>query len=254
VVIHHGLIPKKIASTQYYSLESALTPDNPSPAQKQIAQIGASVIMIFAAHQLGLMPPPGNYSPIGWELGVRLGAAMGNHLAFAFELPVMENKDIVDESVIQVLNPADQKVIKQYHMPVINPLIDVAREAIAEDSASRYTRLGMRLGTKHLTAIAASFVTYNAMKEKAGEFFAKQAAAAQYILASKGIAASEVADTRYWSTLPGDLRLMDFKLPKGTYQMRVLLKQEGEANPRTLPAGQIVVDGNTPLIFNNARI
>jgi hypothetical protein len=200
------------------------------------------------------MPPPGNYNPMGWELGVRLGAAMGNHLAFAFELPVMENKEISDESIVQVLTGPDQKMLKQYHLPVINPLLDVAREAIAEDSASRYTRLGVRLGTKHLTAIMASFVTYNAMKEKAGEFFAKQAAAAQYILASKGIAASEVADTRYWSTLPADFRLMDFRLPKGSYGLRVLLKNDSDAAPRQVPAGNLVMDKDDQMMFHNVRI
>jgi hypothetical protein len=219
VLFQRGMIPSKIASTQYYSLESALTPDNPSAAQKQVAQIGAGVITLFAANQLGLLPPPNNFNPVGMELGVRLGFAAGNLIAISFELPVIEKKEIQENVEIEVTDMAGKSVAKR-RLPVINPLVDVAMEAVAENSAALYTRLGARLASKHLTAIMASFGTYSLMKDKSGEFFAKQAALLQYIGASKAIAASEQADTRFWSTLPADIRLIEFSLPKGKYQIK----------------------------------
>ena len=238
VLFQRGLIPAKVPTTQYYSLESALTPDNPSTAQKTIAQIGAGVITLFAASQLGLLPPPNNYSPIGMELGVRLGAAAGNHLAISFELPAIEKKEIQETVELEVTDPSGKTITKR-RLPVVNPLIDIAMEAVAENSAALYTRLGLRLATKHLTAILASFTTYNLMKEKSGAFFAKQAALLQYMAASKGIAASEQADTRFWSTLPADIRVVEFSLPKGKYMLKANVS--GPNHSASYSLGEIVV-------------
>jgi len=221
LIVQDGMIPQKIPVTSYYSLESALTPDNPTETQKKIAQIGSQVIMIFAASQLGLLPPPNNYSPVGMEIGVRVAAVAASGMAIGFELPGMENKPIEKQMAVRVYDEKGGH-IKDYHLPVVNPLVDLAREAIAEDSASRYTRIGIRLATKHLTAILASYGTYSLMKNKAGDWLAKSAAVAQYMAAAQGIAATEKADTRYWSTLPSNFRMIDMLLPKGKYSLKLV--------------------------------
>jgi len=255
VVIQMGVIPSKVPQSNYFSLESALTPDNPTEAQKGVARIGSQVIMTFAAMQLGLLPPPGNYSPVGVELGVRTAQLAAGGLAIGFELPMMEDQKIETETFIQVFNSKGE-MIKELEAPMVNPLVDVARESIAEDSASRYTRLGFRLATKHLTAILASYATYNLIKNKSGDFFAKQAAVIQYVAAAQGIAATEKADTRYWSSLPSDFRIQDLSLPKGNYQLKVAVKKA--SNPdlidRLLDLGPIEVKDTEQKAIYSFRI
>jgi hypothetical protein len=62
---------------------------------------------------------------------------------------------------------------------------------------------------------------YEKIKDK-GEFFAKAAAMATYVGASKGIAAMEKADTRHWTTLPQAFRMSEMNLAPGTYQVGIL--------------------------------
>ena len=81
----------------------------------------------------------------------------------------------------------------------------------------------------------------------AGKFFAKSAAVLQYVAASKAIEASEKADTRQWSTLPGSLRMIEFFLPKGEYS----LKLKGGIGGKTYSLGQVKVsDENTRQLIN----
>mgnify|MGYP000293528267 CR=1 FL=1 len=78
--------------------------------------------------------------------------------------------------------------------------------------------------TKHATAIAASFATYKALgggKSGNDNFLAKNAALIQYVGAAKLIEESEKADTRYWSTLPNEIRLIDLELIPGHYHLEM---------------------------------
>ncbi|MBI2520600.1 MAG: hypothetical protein HYV97_09280 [Bdellovibrio sp.] len=252
IILQTGIIPKKVPEKHYYSLESALTPDNPTEGQKAVAKFGSQVIMLFAGAQLGLLPPPNTYSPAGTQLGVATAQIAANALAISFELPVMENQIIEDLTTLQVYNGAG-KMVQEFDIPLINPLLDVASEAIAEDSASRYTKLGIRLASKHLTAIAASYGTYSLSKQKLGEFFAKQAAVLQYIGASKAIEASEKADTRYWSTLPADFRIRDFYLEKGNYTFKIVVKKIStpDVPKKIIDLGAVnVADGKQKILLN----
>ncbi|HAZ14331.1 MAG: hypothetical protein A2X86_19080 [Bdellovibrionales bacterium GWA2_49_15] len=252
IVLQTGIIPKKVPEKHYYSLESALTPDNPTEGQKAVAKFGSQVIMLFAGAQLGLLPPPSTYSPAGTQLGVATAQVAANALAISFELPAMENQAIDDLTTLQIFNGTG-KIVQEMDVPLINPLLDVATEAIAEDSASRYTKLGVRLASKHLTAIAASYGTYTLTKQKLGDFFAKQAAVLQYIGASKAIEASEKADTRYWSTLPADFRIRDFYLDKGSYTFKIVVKKLStpDVPKKIIDLGAVnIADGKQKLLLN----
>jgi hypothetical protein len=65
----------------------------------------------------------------------------------------------------------------------------------------------------------ASFATYKALGGgKSNEnFLAKNAAVIQYAAATRLIEESEKADTRYWSTLPNEFRMVDIEIEPGNY-------------------------------------
>jgi hypothetical protein len=97
----------------------------------------------------------------------------------------------------------------------------------------------------------ASFATYKALGGGGREnsFLARNAALLQYVGASKVIEESERADTRYWSTLPNEIRLVDFDLAAGVYHL------EATTNPldpnQKIDLGNIVVEKqDTPQIVN----
>lgn len=221
IVYADGFIPSKIPSKQYYGFGAVLNDPKASGAAKAAAAIGAVAISLFAAQTLGLMPPPRKYTPIGAEFGYQTARLTGEHAAIAFELPKIKPLPVKESTEVTLSAGKDAKSLSMT-VPVINPMGDIAHEAILEDSSSKYKKLGSRLVLKHLTAIMASYATYKALKNsgKAG-FLAKQAAVLQYLAASKGIEASEKADVRYWSTLPATIRFVDMEVPEGDYQASV---------------------------------
>jgi len=85
----------------------------------------------------------------------------------------------------------------------------------------------VRVAMKHITAIVAAMAIYkNISKGEKENMFAKLAAVGSYVAATKGIAYSERADTRAWQTLPRTLRMTDFKLAPGEYQVELSKKTE----------------------------
>jgi len=245
IVLQQGLIPAKVPDKHYYGLEQAMRDPNSSSGVKAAAAVGHLILTVFAAEKLGLMPPPGNYNPAQAHIGLNVASIAAEKVAFAFELPKIENRPLSWRYQVRVIDAAGKEV---YSNPLVvsEPLGDVASEGVAEHARSTFVRTGLRTAGKHLAAIAASFATYKAM-EKSGEFFAKTAAVVQYIGASKGIEASEQADTRFWSTLPESIRLNDFYVPKGDYKLEIYrFTADGEFN---LPTAQkltelpLAVDG-----------
>ena len=187
LILNEGMIGEKVPKREYYSLAKALEGDNPTPEQKKVAQLGAGFITLFAASKLGLLPPPQNYSPIGMEMGVRLGLAAGDAVAISFQVPQIKKDPALNKLVrkIKVLNQKNE-VIHQSILPIIAPMSDIAEEAVFEYAADRALRQGSRLAWKHITAIGTSIFTYKSMiRNQTAEFIAKQAALFQYIALAK---------------------------------------------------------------------
>ena len=84
------------------------------------------------------------------------------------------------------------------------------------------------------------------MKKNNAEFVAKQMAFFQYIASAKLIAESEAADTRYWSSLPKNLRFSHVYLPPGKYQVKI---HEIAATGGTSTHGPITISGNQKKVF-----
>ena len=256
-VIQNGLIPPKFASKQHYSLEKALTPNNPTKAQRDVAKVGSFVLLAFAANQLGLFPPSNRYDPVGAEIGIRLTDYSTSGLAISFELPAVKSNPIKETLSVEVFDLKTNKLVFNNPLPIISPLGDIAEEAVAEYSAAIYPKLGARLAMKHFAAILSSYLTYQAMmRDKSQKYWAKITALAQYLALTKAIEASETADTRYWSSLPATVHLADAYLKKGNYRAQVVIKRTDNqsALPRIYPLGKFNIEKENQKKVMNFRL
>ena len=88
------------------------------------------------------------------------------------------------------------------------------------------------------------------IRNQTAEFIAKQAALFQYIALAKVIENSEAADVRYWSILPGNIRMSHFNLREGQYKVVVEgYTVDGNKLVNKIEK-DIVVEKNTPVILH----
>lgn len=209
LIVEKGMIAEKVADKSYYGLDFLAK---------------EPIISLFVADVLGLLPSPNSYNPGGAFLGIVTANVALRTVGVGFELPKILNDTPVKNQILNVLDK-DNKVIFSKPISLVNPVGDIAEEAIYESSGWTYTRVGFRLAAKHATAIAASFATYKALGGggRNESFLAKNAALLQYAGASKVIEESEKADTREWTTLPNEIRLVDLDLVPGNYQLELLI-------------------------------
>lgn len=237
IVIEEGLMPSIVGDKFYFGLDHA---QYDSEGAKLLAAVGTAVISLFAVNTLGLKPAPENWNPVTTQLGFEAANFMMRGVGIEFELPMVDSTLPARSLDLVIEDPQGVQVYKQA-MPLVHPLADIARQAVAEDSLARYSKVGLRVALKHLAAIVASYGTYKMLSKEGDDganFLAKNAALIQYIGASRAIAASERADTRHWSTLPNNFRLKDLHLPPGEYR----LKLEGDGQLIQLP--KLVVPQN----------
>ncbi len=246
IVWEEGLMGEKKPKREYYSIARALAGPDSTPEQKRAARMGASLITLFASSALGLLPPPNYYSPVGVEFGVRLGLAAATELAISFDVPVIEKVDPLFPAEVS-FHAEDGREVLRTPLHIANPLNEVAAASTSFHSARRAVSLGARLAWKHILAITAAITTYKSMKKNNAEFLAKQIAVFQYMASAKLIAESEAADTRYWSTLPQNIRLSHVHLPAGTYNIKI---HEHVTMGGTSTFGPVVIKENQKNIFN----
>lgn len=239
ILIEEGVIPAKIPSKQFFGLGDGLAKKSPAMA---------ILLGSFAADILGLRPPVGKYDPVGHDVGLVVGYTAATQAAISFELPIIEKHSVEGTIILEVWS--DKTKVKEVRVPLINPLGDIADQAVVEQSAWLYPKLGARLVTKHVVAILAAYATYKALKKKS-ELFAKSGAILQYIASSKGIEASEQADTRQWSTIPASIRMVEFNLLPGSYNLK--LRVEGKENS-TKSIGQVIVENKKKKYFIQKRV
>ena len=210
-LLQSSQIPAKMAETHYYSLAKAINRPGVAGA---IAQIGAVALTLFASKQLGLLPPPKEYNP----------PAVHNHLvaahisitetAISFELPEISPSQ-PSSYTLAILSP--ERELFRKNIPLIQPLGDVATEALAKTAPARYTRVGLRLAGKYAALIASTYALF----KKHDNPLARQAALLSFMAGSHLIRKSERADLRHWNTLPQDIRLLNFHLPAGDYTWKL---------------------------------
>ncbi len=220
--------------------------ENPT-VRNFIMNTGADIVATFAMNTLGMVPSAqtGAGTMMFGAAATRLAVT---EAAVEFELPMIENVPLVQRMELFVLN--EKGVVVQHGpLPVVSENGDIARVVLEEDAVSRYVKTGTRVAIKHLVAIVAAMQVYQQLKNKSGDFLAKGAGIAAYAGASKGIAALEKADTRHWTTLPQALRMTEFKLNPGQYQVAV-----GIYSGTTAPATPSKVLGDIQVKSSNKEI
>lgn len=210
ILLQRELIAEKVADKTKISLDGLSN----EPA-----------IRFFAGRILGLIPDGSTTGDV--YAGMATSGVAMKLFSFSFELPAIGYFKPYQTTKIVVKDLADNIILKK-PIVLLNPMGEIAKEAIDESSAVTKARLGARLAGKHIAAIMASFATYKAMgggtdKENP---FARSAAILQYAAASRVIEETEKADTRYWSTLPNEIRLCDLELDPGEYKLELEIQNE----------------------------
>jgi hypothetical protein len=243
IVINEGTTVGKTPDKFDFSLDGAVKGIKDPKTRRAVRNIGEVVLTVFMMNVLDLTPRHRGVTYNNYVYGEALGRVAANVASIEFEIPIVKNKPVKNKLILSVHNGTTK--VKELPIALIAPLDDMSNQAVSERVFSNYTKTGTRVALKHLTAIIAAYAIYKNMKEK-NPLMAKWAATGSYLAAAKGIAASEKADTRHWSTLPRNIRLADLHLKKGTYTLKVRDTSSGKITN----LGQINVDGKQKNLFS----
>ncbi|MFZ4712121.1 MAG: hypothetical protein ACOYL6_00280 [Bacteriovoracaceae bacterium] len=244
-VLQEGLIAEKVPFKVNIGLKGAMEQTDDAGTKKSIASFGSAVLAVFAANKLGLMSPNNTFGQN--YLGVQVASLAVNEAGIEFEIPKVVEKPVTQSFSLVVKNDKGAQVFER-NLVLVSPLSDIAYASVKEDAISRVTKTGVRVAVKHVAAIAAAFGTYQMMGGGNHEFLAKTAAVASYIGASKLIAASEKADTRYWSTLPHTIRVADAILAPGHYSAEIIMKEGTNSIATKIPDFDIQDSKETKIV------
>jgi hypothetical protein len=220
IVLEEGLIPQKVGKPFNFGIKGAMGAVDNDGAKKFIATVGTEFVTAFAMNKLGMVPK-NTASPGSFIFAHDVTKLAVQEAAVEFELPMIENVPLVQRLEVFIL---DEKgtIVTREPFPIVSENGDIARIVLEEDVVSRYVKTGTRVAIKHIAAIVAAMKVYKSLNPgDQGDFLAKTAAIATYIGAAKGIAVLEKADTRHWTTLPQALRMTEFKLSPGKYQVGI---------------------------------
>ena len=199
VLVHHGLVAPMRAKKYYLPLNLV--------SAVKVVVTGEMSIVDFALRVLGLTSPSG--VP-----------------AIVFELPEVVVKGVAPAFSLGISSGERQVALAP--LVLVNPISEMAWEAVEEHALATRVRLGGRLVVKHGAAMASAYAAYRAsLKSGVSDAAARLVALGLYSMASKGIALSERADLRHWSSLPHRISIATVALPAGNYRA-VLLKSSGE--------------------------
>ncbi len=212
---HEKVISGKSVSQINFGLHGALENIKDPKTRAVVHQIGSDVLTYFMIHVLGLIPKD-RFSPGEFVFGHAVGRLTAEFASIDFEIPVVQNKPVATKAWVTLFKNGKQVV--ELIAPLLAPLDDMAAQSVEERVFGTYTKTGMRVALKHLSAILAAYALYKKMGESIA---AKWAAVGSYLAAQRAIAATEKADTRFWSTLPKNIRVVDLYLPPGKYQLKV---------------------------------
>lgn len=248
IVIQEGMIAGKEPFVVNIGLKGAVDAVDDPAAKAVIKTVGSYALTVFAADKLGLVSNKNDVSTN--YLGVHVANIAANEAGIEFEVPVVKERPLERDIMIEVMNKKGE-VIQSKMVTMVSPLSDIAHESVKEEAIRRYVKTGVRVAAKHLVAIVGAWQTYNLMGGNGNSFIAKTAALAGYLGASKLIAMSEQADTRYWSTISHSVHLTDLALPKGEYALKLKVKKHGTdalEKEIVLPAIKIDNEKETKLI------
>lgn len=194
----------------------------------------------------------GGLTPLEFSLKI-LSMSRGLTPRITFELPEVKITSTRHRMKLVVKSTVG-KTIKEQELALLNPLSEIAYEALDARIAGIYAKLGARLALKHATALVSAYASYRtAIKAGTPKFMAFFIGQGIYIAASKGIAMSEQADLRQWSVLPHDLRMGSLSLPEGDYVL-FLEKTGPDGGKQVTRLGNITVKDRQSASLVNYRI
>ena len=240
ISFHNGIVPEVVAQKHYYGFRPLI---GDSSGARFLKGLSAAVLTIFIANKLKLYPPPGKYYGPGHDLGVQMTHAITNDIGFGFEMPKVNNSKI-EKGLFVVIRDLKGVEVLRKPIPVVNPIGDILAEIIAEESVSRFVKTASRVGLKYLSAIAIAYGTYQTFGGAQRETLALNAALLGFYSASKTIELSEQADTRFWTTVPHNVRLVELSLPYGSYTAYVSDGGQFESN-----IGNFQISKDKPIDF-----
>jgi hypothetical protein len=179
---HTGLGPNLIAKEVGFSLSDSSLSVN-----------ALDIVMgDFAADVLGMRASGTAVSGTNDILGTATGTLLYKTAGISFELPTIDPKAVVQSSSDKTLLFSGSTFLG---------------DALKEEAKTLYPKVGVRLASKYLTAIGASYLSYTAMKAKGNES-AKMLAYLQFIGSDFAIKASEKADLRSWTLMPQNIAIL----------------------------------------------
>lgn len=253
IILEEGLVPEKKAELVSLGLRGACAKIQDPTTRDLVTRIGVDILAAFAMEKLGLAP--NNIAYGNFVMARSVTAIAVSEAAIEFEVPSIRLGPTPDVHKL-VLKNAKGEVVKKIDWALIGSVGDVAKQVLEEESGFRIMRTGVRVAVKQIAAIASAFLVYQGMdrgnKDPRGStnFLAKAAAMATYIGASKGIAASERADVRHWTTLPDYVFIEDVQLAPGTYTVALNKKVDGVGQEVERILGQVTVPSSGKSIFS----
>lgn len=247
------LLTKKLKPNEYQEQVAKLNPS--AEVLKQVETKGGNVTFLVQDGLIAEKTAKVYHFPI--DLGSMLSFANSTlgvvfNQGISYELPHVPNVPKLETAKLQALDPMGN-VMGESSLSVIAPIGEMAEQAINEHAAAVAASTGARLVTKHIAAIGAAYATYQSMSQNSDlSAFAGMSASLAYAGSVAAINASEKADTRFWSTLPSNVRMGSMTLPKGTYKFQAVFGDVGQPNYRVIGLGEKVVEsGMTKFVSNN---
>lgn len=249
------LLTKKLKPNEYQEQVAKLAPS--AEVLKQVEAKGGNVTFlvqdgIIAEKTAKVYHFPIDLGTMAWFATSTLG--VGFSQGISYELPHVPNVPKLETAKLQAIDGAGN-VVSESSLSVIAPLGEMAEQAINEHANTIAAKTGARLVTKHIAAIAAAYATYQSMSNNSDmAAFAGMSASLAYAGSVAAINASEKADTRFWSTLPSNVRMGNMSLPKGNYKFQAVFGEVGQTNYRVMNLGEKMVDGETTKFVSNNKI
>lgn len=249
------LLTKKYKPTEYQAEVAKLAPS--SDILKQVEMKGSNVTFLV---QDGLIAEktakvyhfPIDLGTLAWFATGTLGISFNQGISY--ELPNVSEVPKLETAKLQAIDSNGQ-VVAESSLSVIAPLGEMAEQAINEHANAIAAKTGARLVTKHLAALAGAYATYQSMKNNQDmAAFAGMSASLAYAGSVAAINASEKADTRFWSTLPSNVRMGSMSLPKGNYKFQAVFGEVGQPNYRVMSLGEKVIEGDSLKFVSNNKI
>ncbi|MBO4644371.1 MAG: hypothetical protein J5716_07180 [Alphaproteobacteria bacterium] len=235
----------KIFKEAYSTLDS-LKKDSPNAQAFQAftaeAGLNANVNIIF---KQGLIQPKTAKKialPLGKLVSDPLYKILVGNDGILFELTTMEKPSAAQGFDLTIKNEAG-KVVQNKKMALISPLSELAYKHFQESEKKRLAVKSARLLVKYTSAFAAGKVAYNKATNVPATF-KNSAAVAAFKGATKVIAETEYADTRYWELLPANIYQQKAELKNGKYTLELL------QNGKTVHSQSIEIKNDKPIVID----